>query len=180
MMRNVPDVRRALLVVAALFLVLDVAAVTLLLSPAGQPTTSREADYAQLRVELAEKKHDDLPARDINTRLAIARKQIAEFYVDRLPTEYSTISETLGKMAASNHVQLAAVRYIAKAAPVKGLQQVEITVSIVGDYTSEMEFINTVEREKMLFVLSQVNFGGTQNGAMRVDLHVETYIRNAA
>lgn len=187
-MGGVRGVRRIMLAIVALCLIADVAAVAVLFSPIGRSRPDRQAEYERLRSEMIQKRRESLPARDMDQKLATARKQVDEFYRDRLPARYSEVADVLGKLSKAHGVKLSAIRYDSKDQKdnVPGLQHVEVRVSMTGDYASCVRFINALEREKMLFVLGQVNFAGAGTGPgvagndVRVEIIVDTYMREAA
>ncbi len=176
---SVSRVRILLIVVAAALLVLDGRAIALLLSPGGRSRAERQQERDRLQAELQAKMRELGPAQDIDKRLAEAKKEQQSFYNGRIPSRYSEISEAIGKLANQNHVHVATVRYDAKAAEVADLQQVEISMQVVGDYADQMRFINSLERAKQFFVINSVNLGGGEAGSVRLDMRLETFLRSA-
>jgi len=180
-MNNVQQARRVLTIIAVVFLLVDIAAAIVLLSPMGRSPAERGDELERLRLERIQKDAETRPTRDMEKKLVASREAIAGFYNDRLPANYSEISESLGKTASENHVTLSAVRYDSKPAGVGGLTAVSISVSLSGDYLSEMKFINSLEREKKFYVLNRVVIGDSGNAnQLRVDMVLETYLRNPA
>ncbi len=179
-MKSVREARRLLLIIGVILLLVDAAAIAWLLSPRGRGTRANEEELRSLETEYREKIREIGPARDMDKRLALAREQQAAFYNEHIPTRYSTISETLGKLASENHVQASAVRYEAKDTDVTGVQRIGINSVITGDYVNEMRFINALERSKTFFVINSVSLGGAESGAVRLELHIETFLRSAS
>lgn len=185
MIQNVPEARQRLMIICSVLLVLDIAAVALLLSPVGRSRDTRTDEYNHLRAELSEKRRDALPARDMDKKLGTAREQIADFYKQRLPQRYSDMSEQLGKLAAANHIQIASIRYETKgdkkdAQETPGATRVLLDAQLTGDYVNEMKFINAMERSKLLFVVSTVNLAESQAGVVRLQVRFETFLRTGA
>jgi hypothetical protein len=188
MMRNIELVRRWLIVICAILVALNVAAAVLLLSPAGRSRAAKEEQYQKLRLEMLDKRRETVPARDMDVKLASAHEQVKAFYGERLAKYYSEVSEALGKEASANHVQLAAVRYETggQAAPgaqksQTGLQPLNISVDVDGNYADQMRFLNSLERSKLFFIPVQISFGGQQQqGSLRVSLRLQTFLRTDA
>ena len=128
---------------------------------------------------MAAKRVEVLPTRGMDGKLKQASTDIADFYKERFPAEYSTVSEQLGKLAAASGVQIAAVKYDDKDAPVQGLRKLEIEVTLSGSYLQEVKFINSLERDKLFFVIDGVTLG-EQQGNVRLQLKMETYLRSGA
>ncbi len=179
-MKSVRDARRLLLIIAAILLIVDAAAIAWLLSPRGRGTRAHEDQLRELENEYRTKIREIGPARDMDKRLALAKQQQAAFFTDHIPTRYSAISDTIGKLAGENHVQVSAVRYDAKDTDVAGVQRIGISSSITGGYADEMRFINALERSKTFFVINSVTLGGAEGGAVRLELHIETFLRSAS
>src|SRR3954469_1780075 len=101
-MKSVRDARRLLLIIAVVLLVIDAAAIAWLFSPRGRGTRAHENELRELETEYRAKIREIGPARDMDKRLTLARQQQVAFYNEHIPTRYSAISETLGKIAADN------------------------------------------------------------------------------
>jgi hypothetical protein len=85
----------------------------------------------------------------------------------------------LGKLAGASGVHIAAVKYEDKDAPVEGLRKLNIEIALSGSYLQEVKFINALERDKLFFVVDGVALG-EQQGNVRLQLKVETYLRGGA
>jgi Tfp pilus assembly protein PilO len=180
MIDSVRGARKLFVTVAIILLALDVGAIALLLSPVGRGRAAREQEYMDIRQEYQAKLREDAPARDIDQKLEEAREQTAEFYKDRIPSRYSDISDTIGKLASDNHVQVQGIKYDAKDTEISGLQRIDIEAQVSGNYNDQMRFINALERAKPFFVINSVNLGGTDSGLVRLDMKLETFKRGEA
>lgn len=176
-MRTVRNVRLWLMIVGGIFLVLDLASVGLLLSPQGRSRDAKQVEFTQLRNEGMDKRRENLPARDMDSKLKSARLQLDDFYKDRLPHLDSQLSEELNKIAVANHVQLTAIRYDRSRTDVTGLQRVELNMDVDGSYASQMRFLNAVERSQLFLIPAQITFGGMQQSGLRVSLKLQTFER---
>ena len=178
-MASIREVRKTLLPVVIGLVVLDLAGIGYLLSPAGRSREARQRDLGVLKVQLAAKRQEVLPTRGMDGKLKQASADIAAFYKERFPAEYSSVSEELGKLAGQSGVQIAAVKYDDKDAPVEGLRKLNIEVALSGSYLQEVKFINALERDKLFFVIDGVTLG-EQQGNVRLQLKVETYLLSGA
>jgi hypothetical protein len=178
-MASIREVRKTLVPVLIGLVVIDLACVAYLLSPAGRSREARQRDLDSLQAQLAAKRQEVLPTRGMDGKLRQASDDITDFYKDRFPTQYSTVSDELGKLAAQSGVQIAAVKYDDKDSPVEALRQLNIEVSLSGNYLQEVKFINALERDKLFFVVDGVTLG-EQQGNVRLQLKVETYLRSGA
>jgi len=179
-MDTIRGARRLLIAIAAVLIVLDVAAIALLLSPVGRGRSAREHAYSEVRQEYQARLREVAPARDIDKKLAEAKRQTAQFYDDRIPSRYSDIADTLGKIATESHVQISSIKYDAKDTEIPGLQDIAIGAQVAGDYNNQMRFINALERAKTFFVIDSVNLGGAEGGSVRLEMKLETFKRGGA
>lgn len=178
-MASIREVRKTLVPVLIGLVVLVLACVGYLLSPAGRSRQARQRDLDALQTQLAAKRVEVMPTRGMDGKLKQASTDIGAFYADRLPAQYSAVSEELGKLAAQSGVQIAAVKYDDKDAPVEGLRKLNIEVALSGSYLQQAKFINALERDKLFFVLDGVTLG-EQQGNVRLQLKVETYMRSGS
>ena len=132
-----------------------------------------------LQAQLAAKRQEVLPTRGMDGKLKQASTDIGGFLQERFPAQYSAVSEELGKLAAANGVQIAAVKYDDKDAPVEGLRKLNIEIALSGNYLQEVKFINALERDKIFFLIDGVTLG-EQQGNVRLQLKLETYLRSGA
>ena len=178
-MASIREVRKTLVPILIGLVVLDLACVGYLFSPAGRSREARQRDLDELQLQLAVKRQEVLPTRGMDGKLKQASTDIARFYKERFPAQYSTVSEELGKLAAQSGVHIAAVKYEDKDAPVEGLRKLNIEVALSGSYLQEVKFINAMERDGLFFLVDGVALG-EQQGNVRLQLKVETYLRSGA
>ena len=85
-MASIRETRKKLMPGVVALVVLDLAGVGYLLSPAGPLSSGVAAlDYYQLRDQLAAKQQEVLPTRGMDQKLKQASKDIDSFYDHRLP-----------------------------------------------------------------------------------------------
>ncbi len=178
-MASIRETRAKLMPVVIVLAVLDLACVGYLLSPAGRSRQARQRDYYKLHSQLVEKQQEVLPTRGMDHKLKRASEDITVFYGHRFPAEYSNVSEELGKVAGDTNVHLSGIKYEEKPAPVEDLRKLYIDIALSGDYLQEVKFINALERDKMFFLIDGVTLG-EQQGNVRLQLKLETYLRPGA
>jgi type IV pilus assembly protein PilO len=159
--------------------VLDLACIGYIVSPAGRSRQARQREYVALRQQLVAKQQEVLPTRGMDQKLKQASQDIDGFYGNRFPAQYSVVADELGKVAADTGVRLSGVKYDEKDAPVEGLRKLIMELTIAGDYLQEVKFINALERDKMFFLIDGITLG-EQQGNVRLQLKLETYMRGAA
>jgi len=178
-MASIRETRKKLMPVVVALGVLVLACVGYLLSPAGRSQKALQRDYYQLRGQLAAKQQEVLPTRGMDQKLLQASKDISGFYDHRLPARYSAVSDELGKIAGDTGVHYSGVKYDEKDAPIEGLRKLSIEIALSGNYLQEVKFINALERDNMFFLIDGVALG-EQQGNVRLQLKLETYLRSGA
>ncbi len=176
------DVRTQLLAVVGVLLLLSLAAIALLLSPAGRSRDAREQEYERLRLEKIEKAKAAAPVQGMDKKIAAAREEETQFDSERLAQRYSTMSEQLSHIATEAGVKVSNVKYDERSdknTP-PGYNGVGITIQVQGSYQQDMQFVNAVERQKMMLLIDAVSFGGMQGDTLTVSVHLSTFLRSAA
>jgi len=176
----VPDLRdrRRKVKIALLAMALvDVAVVLVYFSPLIGSAAARQGHMQQLWQELQQKTREVTPLRGIDKKIPVAQQQIEDFYKQRFPAQDSAISDSLGTLASQNGVKVGSFKYSMKDPETLGLQRVEIEADLAGDYLQLMRFINSLERAPTFFIVDSVELGGEQNGVVRLQMKMETYLR---
>lgn len=175
------DMRVKLMIVIGVLLVIDLAAVALLLSPAGRSRGARQQTYEELRHDRIEMTKAALPVQGMDQKIATAHQQEDDFNKERVAEHYSTISEQLSQTAREAGVRVSDVTYDTKEQKdlLKGYDNIGITILVGGTYEQNMRFINAIERQKLMLLIDAVSFGGMKGDEMRVTIHLSTFLRSA-
>ena len=176
-MASIGEIRKKWMPALIALVVLDLACVGYLFSPAGRSRQARQREYYELRTRLTAKRQEVLPTRGMDQKLKQASQDISTFDGERFPAQYSAVAEELGKVAAETGVHFAGLKYDEKDATIEGLRKLNIEITLSGDYLQEVKFINGLERDKMFFLIDGVNLA-EQQGNVRLQLKLETYLRN--
>jgi hypothetical protein len=178
-MASIRETRKKLMPAVIALAILDLVCVGYLLSPAGRSRQARQREYEQLHQQLVAKQTEVLPTRGMDQKLTQASHDITGFYDTRFPAQYSAVTEELGKVATDNGVHLSGVKYDEKDAAIEGLRRLNMEITLSGDYLQEVKFINALERDKMFFLIDGIALG-EQQGNVRLQLKLETYLRPGA
>jgi hypothetical protein len=120
------------------------------------------------------------PLRGLDAKLAGATADADKFYQQRLPASDSEIVAELGALTKKAGVRLAGAQYM-PAAVLAGsageLTELHIDARLSGDYRPLVLFLNSLERDKMFFVINGVTLTGQQTGTVNLRLRLTTYLR---
>ena len=178
-MPDLRGTRKRLQVALGVMVALDVLAVGILLSPVGRSSRARQDELQSTWTELQAKTQQAQPLRGLDQKVKVADQEIADFYRDRIPGEYSSVVDQIGKLASQTGVKIAQSKYDLKDPEVGGLRPMYVEANLVGDYLQVVKFINAMERDKTFFILDSVGLGEAQGGVVRVQLKFETYLKSA-
>ena len=187
-MPDLRDTRRKVKIALASLALVDVLAMGVFFSPLVGSEASRREQLDQAWRDLQQKTREVEPLRGLDKKIPIARKQIEEFYAQRLPSQDSAISAGLGKVAAQSGVTIGSIKYSMKDEDrdsnrnlqTAGVRRVEIAADLSGDYLQLVRFINGLERDQLFFLVDSVALGGEQHGVVRLQLKLETYLKTGA
>ncbi len=146
-----------------------------------QTTRSNDASAVdQEKISLKTAEIAAQPLRGLDAKLDRATTDADKFYKERLPEMDSQFAAELGALTKKQNVRFVRGAYIHK--PVlEGtageLTQVQIDGSFSGDYRPLVQFINSLERDKMFFVIDSVTLTGQQSGTVNLRLQLKTYER---
>jgi hypothetical protein len=116
------------------------------------------------------------PLRDLPKKVDEARAQAGEFYDQRFPSEYSTISAAFYDLAGKNNIRVSHLSYVPEPA-IPGLAQIRMDASMSGQYAPLMHFINGLERSRTFFLINDLTLTGQQGGLVNLRLRLTTYMR---
>lgn len=120
------------------------------------------------------------PLRGLDEKLNASTKGADAFYKERLPQSYSEVLSELGALTRKAGVKLTGGQYtpaiVLQNSPGQ-LTELDIDSRLSGDYRPLMTFLNSLERDKMFFVIRRVTFNGQQSGTVNLRLGLTTYLR---
>ncbi|WP_064742701.1 hypothetical protein [Edaphobacter aggregans] len=144
-------------------------------------TMSRDAKaIAQQTVAMKTAEIAKKPLEGLDGKLTAATAVADKFYETRLPSAYSEVLAELGALTKKQGVKLTRVQY-AESPVLDGaagaLTEVHMDASLNGDYRPLVLFVNSLERDKMFFLISGVTLTGQQSGMVGLRLKLTTYLR---
>jgi len=146
-----------------------------------QRSSSHNADaLSQQRIALKTAEISALPLRGLDAKLERATTEADGFYKRRLPGSYSEVAGELGRLTNAQKVRLIRVGYSQNpvlAGSADELTEVHMDCSLSGDYRPLVQFINSLERDKMFFAINGVTLTGQQSGTVNLRLRLTSYLR---
>jgi type IV pilus assembly protein PilO len=128
------------------------------------------------QIELKTLELQTAPLRGLDRRVVDSRKQIEDFYADRIPAHYSSIATEVGYLAVKSGVRLSRMAYT-QGTTTGDLTEISLDAGINGEYQQIMQFVNGLERDKSFFIIRAMAFTGQQGGLVGLRLRVSTWMR---
>jgi type IV pilus assembly protein PilO len=140
-----------------------------------------EAALADQKIVMETAKIAKQPLEGLDDKLAQATKDADKFYKQRLPFANSEVAGELGALAKKQGVKWTRANYAYSPVLVGTageLTEARIDASLNGDYRPLVLFVNSLERDKMFFVITGVTLTGQQSGTVGLRLRLVTYLRS--
>jgi Tfp pilus assembly protein PilO len=176
-MPDLRQTRKKIKTALAIMAGVDIVAVAVLLSPLVGSTDSRRQELNQLWSELQIKTRQVEPLKNLDAKVKIANQQITDFYKRRFPSQDSQILTEFGKLAAADGITIEQARYKPQEMSSVHLQPVEMEAVLAGNYVALARFINALERDETFFIINSVTLGGEQQGPVKLQMKLETYLK---
>ena len=176
-MPDLRQTRKKIKTALSIMLGVDLVAAIVLISPLVGSTDARRQQLNQLWSELQLKTRQVEPLRNLPERVKMASAQITDFYEKRFPQHESQILTEFGKLASAEGITIGQAKYKAGQAGTGNLLPVEMEADLTGNYVSLAKFINALERDQMFFIINSITLGGEQQGPVKLNMKLETYLK---
>ena len=167
-------------VAVGLIVLADIVLCVVLWQLAKEAPEDMAAQRNQLADTAAKLEKDDARGEKIRAELGQVGKSSDDFYQTSFMDSrsvYSTVDEDIATIATKAGVKTTGFTFHSTAIPNRNVSQLDITMTVDGDYPSLLQFVNGIERSKNFYFLNQLQLAsGAANGIrLQVDLH--TYYR---
>jgi len=179
-MADLSRTRRRILATIIALGVVDAAALVYLVLPYRSGASQPSAVQRRAEEEYRQLKPIAVPLQGIDQKLAKAQKDEAAFIQNRLPGRYSDVVEELGKLAKASRISITSVSYTTAPGSLNGLESLQMHAGLAGQYVDLVKFINSVERDRMFFIIDTVSLTGQKSNEVRLDVKLDTYLRSTA
>ena len=125
------------------------------------------------------------PLKDIDQKLVQARANIAALNKQDIPDRWSDISARLDKLTQQAGVVPQSIHFVTadqsnKKDVLPGVQQIKIDTSVTGEYGKVARFINSLEQDKLLFIIQQVSLSSHEGGLVTLTIKFETFLKDTS
>lgn len=183
MKRDVKLQKRMIIGALGLLVLADVALATYSWQLSSAPRTPQQELSAQNK-ELELLRADTKRGEAIRQLTPAIQRDCDRFEQSLLPVTkgYSSVSAELDEIAKKAGAQIETREFKQKDIPNRDLQEVSIEITVDGEYTSIVKFLNGLQRSQNIYAVDGLALANeTQNqgatGALRVAVHMKTYFR---
>jgi Tfp pilus assembly protein PilO len=138
------------------------------------------ANRDQLAQTSKELKADVARGERIRGELNQVGKNSNEFYKNSFldsRTVYSTVDSDIAAIAAKAGVKTTGFTFKPTNVPNRNVAELDINMSVDGDYRSLLQFVNGIERSKNFYFLNQLQLAAAGPNGIRLQLELHTYFR---
>ena len=156
-----------------------------LLLPGSSPS-ARAAQEESLREQKQALTREVTPLIGIDKKLAQTRVDVKKFYEEKVPGQFSQISQHLEKLMKDAGVTSAGIRYnqdrnsSTEKNELPEVQRVNIETTVTGEYEKVARFINAMEQDKLVFIIDQISLNSQEGGVVSLQVKAETFLKESS
>jgi hypothetical protein len=183
-MGNLAKLKRQFTLVLAVLGVVDLLLVVYLLWPGTSPS-ARLAQEQSLQEQEKTLMREVAPLKNIDKTLAQTRVDVKKFYAEKVPSEFSQISQHLAKLQQETGVTMQGIHYTPdrnsqnEKNNLPGVQLINIDTMVTGEYTKVARFINAMEQDKLVFVIDQISLTSQESGNISLQIKFQTFLKES-
>lgn len=160
--------------------VVSLLALMYLLTPITSSSAEKQQQLLSKQQQLRSVEEQTRPIQRLPQLVSKAKGDIATFYDDRLPALPSQIYSEIYRLAQKNNVRVSEVKYDTYDTSVNDLKLIQVEARVSGPYGNLMRFINSVERNKLFFLIDTLQLADTKardTNEVQLNIKMETYLR---
>jgi Tfp pilus assembly protein PilO len=183
-MNNLAKMRQRFTLILSVLGALDLLLIVYLLLPGSSPT-ARTALEKSLRDQEKTLSAQVAPLKGIDKQLAQTRVDVKNFYQQKVPGEFSQISQHLEKLMKETGVTTTSgIHYAQENRSARNekndlpdVQRIEIDTTVTGEYAKVAKFINAMEQDKLVFIIDQISLTSQESGVISLQIKFETFLK---
>jgi Tfp pilus assembly protein PilO len=175
-------IKTKFILILAVLGVLDLVLIVYLVWPGSSPSAKVAKEQA-LQQQVDTLNREVAPLQGIDEKLAGTRVDVKKFYEQRIPSQFSQISQHLEKLVQETGVTASQIHYGQDTGEknakneLPDIQRVNIETTVTGEYGKVARFINALEQDKLVFIISQISLNGSEGGTVSLQIKFETFLK---
>ncbi len=181
-MDNLQKIRKKFTVILGVLGVVDLLLLGYLLWPGASYSALQERQRG-LQQQRDALETEVKPLRGMDKQLEKTRGDVKTFYQQKIPSHFSEISQQLDKLLQENGVTKQSIHYSpdrTDKTDLPDVQRISVDTTVTGDYAKVAGFINAMERDNLVFIITQVQLTGRDAGTVSLQIKFDTFLKEAA
>jgi Tfp pilus assembly protein PilO len=183
-MNNLAKVQKQFTLIISVLGALDLLLIIYLLLPGSSPA-ARLAQEDSLREQKKTLTREVAPLNGIDKKLAQTRVDVKKFQEQKVPSQFSQISQHLENLTKEAGVTTTGIRYgqdrnsSNEKNELPDVQLVNIETTVTGEYSKVAKFINAMEQDKFVFIIDQIELSSQENGVVSLRIKAQTFLKES-
>jgi Tfp pilus assembly protein PilO len=183
-MGNLAKTRKQFISILAVLGVVNLLVIIYLLLPGSSPT-ALAAKEKSLQEQAKTLSKEVAPLNGIDKQLAQTRVDVKQFYEQKVPNQFSQISQHLEKLVKDTGVSTQGIHYTEERNDQKDkndlpdVRRIGIDTTVSGEYSKVAHFINALEQDKFVFVINQISLSSQESGVISLQIKCETFLKES-
>ncbi len=184
-MNSLAKVKRQFTLILAGLGAVDLILLVYLLWPGSSPS-AKQAHEESLQQQETSLSREVAPLKGIDQKLTQTRLDVKKFYEQKVPTEFSEISQHLEKLIQQTGVTTQGIHYNQDKTEqskndLPDVQRINVDTTVTGEYPKIARFINALEQDKFVFVIDQITLSSSEAGnVISLQIKFETFLKQTA
>lgn len=185
-MNNLAKTRKQFTLVLSVLGAVNLLLLIYLLLPGSSPS-ARAAQEESLRQQKNTLTDEVTPLIGIDKKLAQTQVDVKKFYEQKVPSQFSEISQHLEKLMKDAGVTATGgIRYSPERSnndkdkvELPEVQRFGVETTVTGEYTKVAKFINAVEQDRFIFIINQIALTSVDSGVVSLQIKFETFLKES-
>ena len=181
-MNNLAKTRQKFTLILSVLGAVNLLLIVYLILPSSS-ASGRAAQEQSLQTQVKTLTREVTPLRDIDKQLAKTRGDVQLLYAQKVPSQFSQISQHLEKLTQETGVTTLGIHYNEEKStqPEKhelpDVQRISIDTTVSGDYAKVAHFINAMEQDKFVFIIDQISLNSQESGIISLQIKFQTFLK---
>jgi Tfp pilus assembly protein PilO len=184
-MGDLAKIRQQFMFVLGVLVAVDLLLIVYLFLPGSSPS-SKLAQEQSLQEQEKVLMREVAPLKGIDKKLAQTRLDVSKFYEQKIPSQFSQISQHLEKLTQeSGVITPQGIRYTQEKnsngpnekSDLPDVHRVGIETTVTGEYAKVARFINAMEQDKFIFIIDQISLTSQESGVISLQIKAQTFLK---
>jgi Tfp pilus assembly protein PilO len=183
-MGNLAKVRQQFMLIVAVLGLVDLLLIVYLLLPGSSPS-ARLAQEQSLQEQAKSLQKEVAPLQGIDKKLDQTRADVKKFYEQKVPSQFSQISQHLEKLMQQTGVTAPSGIHYSQDRneqqndknDLPDVRRIGIDTTVTGEYSKVARFINAMEQDKYVFIIDQISLTSQESGVISLQIKFETFLK---